>query len=72
MGFRLAVDTGGATAGRKALGEVWVEVVRIPRHVPQWVAWQGDRVRLFLHDQTPQEPGAASAEQFAGYLKGDA
>lgn len=69
MGFRLAVDR-GATAGREVVGEVWVEVVRVPRHVPQWVQVMGDQVRLFLHEPASNEPGQAPAPELTHYLKG--
>lgn len=69
MGFRLAVDRGG-TAGRGVLGEVWVEVVRVPPHVPQSVQVMGDSVRLFLHERASNEPGEAPAVHFTQHLKG--
>jgi hypothetical protein len=69
MGFRLAVDR-GAAASREVVGEVWVEVVRVPRHVPQWVQVMGDSVRLFLHEPASSEPGQAAAPHFTPYLKG--
>ena len=69
MAFRLAVDRGGA-AGGGMLGAVWVEVVRVPQHVPQSVQVVGDSVRLFLHERPANEPGDAPASDLTHYLKG--
>jgi len=69
MGFRLAVDR-GAMASREVLGEVWVEVVRVPGHILQSVQVMGDSVRLFLHERASNEPGQAPALHLTGYLKG--
>ncbi len=52
------------------LGAVWVEVVRVPQHVPQSVQVVGDSVRLFLHERPANEPGDAPASDLTHYLKG--
>ena len=55
MSFRLAVDRGGAAAGLSAIGEVWVEVLRVPANVPQWVSFGDGYIRLFLHERAENE-----------------
>jgi hypothetical protein len=70
MAIRLAVDRGGPAAGVEAIGEVWVEVLRVPPEVPQWVSFGDGYVRLFLHDRRENEHEMAAAKDLRNHLKG--